>query len=74
MSRAADREQLRDRSLVELQQDLRDARQELFQNRVRYATRNLDNPEPIRKGRKRIARILTYIRQRELAEGQGGAG
>jgi ribosomal protein L29 len=39
----------------------------LFQNRVRYATRNLDHPEPLRKGRKRIARILTYIRQRELA-------
>jgi ribosomal protein L29 len=54
---------------VELQQDLRDARQELFQNRVRYATRALDNPEPIRKGRKKVARILTYIRQRELAEG-----
>lgn len=69
MSRAEDREYLRGRSLVELQQDLRDARQELFQNRVRYATRALDNPEPIRKGRKKVARILTYIRQRELAEG-----
>lgn len=69
MSRAEDREYLRGRSLVELQQDLRDARQELFANRVRYSTRALDNPEPIRKGRKKIARILTYIRQRELAEG-----
>jgi len=69
MSRAEDRDYLKGRSLVELQQDLRDARQELFQNRVRYATRALDNPEPIRKGRKKIARVLTYIRQRELAEG-----
>jgi ribosomal protein L29 len=69
MSRAEDRQYLHGRSLVELQQDLRDARQELFQNRVRYATRALDNPEPIRKGRKKIARVLTYIRQRELAEG-----
>ena len=68
MSRAEDREYLRGRNLVELQQDLKDARQELFQNRVRYATRALDNPEPIRKGRKKIARILTFIRQRELAE------
>jgi large subunit ribosomal protein L29 len=68
MSRAEDRGYLRNRNLVELQQDLREARQELFQNRVRYATRNLDNPEPIRKGRKKIARILTYIRQRELEE------
>jgi ribosomal protein L29 len=54
-----------------LQQELRDARQELFQNRVRYATRALDNPEPLRKGKKKIARILTYIRQRELAEQHG---
>ena len=70
MSRAEERAQLRDLNLVELQQQLRETRQELFQNRVRYATRNLDNPEPLRKGRKKIARILTYIRQREIAEGQ----
>jgi len=70
MSRAEDREQLRNLNLVELQQELRATRQELFQNRVRYATRTLDNPEPLRKGRKKIARILTYIRQRELADGQ----
>ncbi len=68
MSKAQDREELRGRSLVELRQDLKEARQELFQNRVRYATRNLDNVEPLRKGRKKIARILTYIRQREMAE------
>lgn len=69
MSRAEDREKLSRMTLVELQQELRETRQELFQNRVRYATRNLDNPEPLRKGRKKIARILTFIRQRELAEG-----
>lgn len=71
MKTAEERSQLQSLSLVELQQELRQARQELFQNRVRYATRNLDNPEPLRKGRKRIARILTYIRQRELEELQG---
>jgi large subunit ribosomal protein L29 len=69
MSRAEDRGQLANLSLVELQQALRETRQELFQNRVRYATRNLDNPEPLRKGRKKIARIMTYIRQRELEQG-----
>jgi len=68
MKTAEERSQLQSLSLVELQQELRQTRQELFQNRVRYATRNLDNPEPLRKGRKRIARILTYIRQRELEE------
>lgn len=69
MSRAQEREELAGLSLVELQRALQETRSELFQNRVRYATRALDNPEPLRKGRKRIARILTYIRQREL-EGQ----
>ncbi len=68
MSRADERAQLRGKGLVELQQELKAAREELFQNRVRYATRALDNAEPIRKGRKKIARILTYIRQRELEE------
>jgi large subunit ribosomal protein L29 len=71
MPRAQEREELAGKNLVELQQELREARQELFQNRVRYATRALDNPEPLRKGKKKIARILTYIRQRELAEQQG---
>ena len=69
MRRVEERDRLKGMNLVELQQELREARQELFQNRVRYATRNLDNPEPLRKGRKRIARALTYIRQRELEQG-----
>ncbi len=69
MSVTEERSELRDRSLVDLQRDLQAAREELFQNRVRYATLALDNPEPLRKGRKRIARIMTYIRQRELEEG-----
>jgi ribosomal protein L29 len=69
MSRTEERTRLGGKNLVELQQELKEARQELFQNRVRYATRALDNPEPIRKGRKKIARILTYIRQRELEQG-----
>jgi ribosomal protein L29 len=53
--------------VAELYQDLKETRQELFQNRVRYATRNLDNPEPLRKGKKKISRILTYITQKERA-------
>jgi ribosomal protein L29 len=67
MSKLEERQALQDRSLAELYQDLKEARQELFQNRFRYATRNLDNPEPLRKGKKKIARILTYITQKERA-------
>jgi large subunit ribosomal protein L29 len=59
--------ELRERSLPELEQELTETRQRLFQDRVRYATRNLDNPGPLRAGRKRIARILTLLREAELA-------
>ena len=41
------------------------ARKELFQNRVRYATRNLDHPEPLRRGKKKIARLLTLIGEKQ---------
>ena len=67
MSRAEDRAQLANLTLVELQQALRETRQELFQNRVRYATRNLDHPQPLRRGRKRIAQILTLLKEKEQA-------
>jgi len=50
-----------------LEEELKQARKELFQNRVRYATRNLDHPEPLRRGRKRIARLLTLITEKQGA-------
>jgi len=48
-----------------LEEELKQARKELFQNRVRYATRNLDHPEPLRRGRKRIARLMTLITEKQ---------
>jgi large subunit ribosomal protein L29 len=68
MSRKEERDRLEPLGILELQRELKEAREELFQNRLRYATHNLENPEPLRKGKKRIARILTYIRQRELEQ------
>jgi len=67
MSRRDERAELAQMSLPELRQALTDIRTDQFQNRVRMATHTLETIEPLRKGRKRIARILTYIRQRELA-------
>jgi len=58
-------QELRERSLPELEQDLKEARQRLLENRVRYATRALDNPGPLRTGKKRIARILTLLAEAE---------
>jgi ribosomal protein L29 len=66
--------ELRERSLPELEQELTETRQRLFQDRIRYATRNLDNPGPLRAGRKRIARILTLLREAEGPAAAGGSG
>lgn len=67
MSRAKDVAELRDFSVERLEQELKQTRNELFQNRVRFATRNLDHPEPLRRGRKRVARILTLLTEKQSA-------
>ena len=61
-------EELRERGVPALQAELKEARNRLFQDRVRFATRNLDNSNPLRVGRKRVARILTLLREAELKE------
>src|SRR5437870_2789512 len=61
-------QELRERGVPALQAELKEARNRLFQDRVRFATRNLDNSNPLRVGRKRVARILTLIREAELKE------
>jgi large subunit ribosomal protein L29 len=53
----------------ELLKRLGEARQELFNLRLRVATRQLANHRELPKVRKRIARIETVIRQRELGIG-----
>lgn len=65
MNRAKELNDLREMNTERLEEELKTARMELFQNRVRYATRNLDHPEPLRKGKKRIARIHTLLRERQ---------
>lgn len=42
-------------------------RQELFNLRIQWNTGSLDNPNQMRIVRKDIARILTVLRERELA-------
>jgi len=50
----------------ELSKQVDEAYQELFNLRFRHATRQLANYSELRKARKKIARIKTVIRQREL--------
>lgn len=50
-----------------LRQRLGELRQELFNLRLQYATRQLTNHARFREVRREVARILTILRQRELA-------
>ena len=53
----------------DLATELEATRRELLNLRFRYATRQSANVAEIPKARKRIARINTVLRERELAKG-----
>jgi len=52
---------------ADLHQRVDDLREELFNLRFQYATRQLTNHARMRDVRRDIARIQTVLRQRELA-------
>jgi large subunit ribosomal protein L29 len=62
--------ELRELSSEQLEDRLREFREELFNLRFQYATRQLTNTARIREVRRDIARVLTQQRQLEHA----GAG
>jgi large subunit ribosomal protein L29 len=66
-------EELRDLSDDELDTKLAEAKEELFNLRFQLVTGQLDNPMAIKTMRKEIARVLTVIRERELAVLEGAA-
>jgi large subunit ribosomal protein L29 len=51
----------------ELKERERDLREELFNLRFQIATSQAENPQIIRNVRKDLARVLTVLRERELA-------
>ena len=59
---------LQQKTMAELDTDLRDKKSELFNLRFQLATGQLENSSAIRECRKDIARVQTVIRQRQLAE------
>ena len=59
---------LRNMQDAELETKLAEAKEELFNLRFQLVTGQLDNPMRIKVVRKDVARILTVMRQRELAE------
>ncbi len=58
--------ELRSMSLEELEEHVRELRQELFNLRFRRTTQQLDNPVRLRTARKDLARTLTLIREIDL--------
>ena len=60
--------ELKELDLPALVQELKDTKHEALNLRFRNATGQLDNTAEIRKARRQIARINTFIRQREIEE------
>jgi large subunit ribosomal protein L29 len=59
---------LAEMSLGDLIDELRETKQEALNLRFRNATGQLDNTAEIRRVRRQIARLNTFIRQREIEE------
>lgn len=60
-------EEVRALSIEELLKQLEEAHQELFNLRFRLATKQLVNHREIPRVKKKIARLKTIIRERELS-------
>ncbi|HLV10701.1 MAG TPA: 50S ribosomal protein L29 [Halanaerobiales bacterium] len=58
--------ELRDMTNLELNQKLKEFKEELFNLRFQNAAAQLDNPMRIREVKRGIARVKTIIREREL--------
>ena len=57
--------EIKEMTLVEMQNKLADLREELFNLRFQHTVNQLDNPMRIKAVKKDIARVMTFIRQRE---------
>jgi large subunit ribosomal protein L29 len=56
---------LRDMTDEELQRELEELRRSLFKLRLQQATGQLEKPHRLNEARKDIARVRTFLRQRE---------
>jgi len=59
--------EIRELSDKELQEKVRELKEELFNLRFQMATGQLENPMRIREVRRSIARVKTVLRERELS-------
>ncbi len=59
-------EEVRELTTEALQEELENARKELFNLRFQKATQQLSDSNAIRKARRTVARMMTVLREREL--------
>jgi len=59
-------QELRDLTIEEILQKKEEVRKEIFNLRIRQATRQIDNPLKLRELRRDFARINTIIREHEF--------
>jgi large subunit ribosomal protein L29 len=59
---------IKELSPSELQKTLNEQKEELFNLRFQHSINQLDNPMKIVETKKTIARLLTVLREKELAE------
>jgi large subunit ribosomal protein L29 len=60
--------EIREMTAEELMEALAEAKEEQFNLRFQVATNQLDNTSRIKDVKKEIARILTVLREREMAD------
>ncbi|MEW5761935.1 MAG: 50S ribosomal protein L29 [Bacillota bacterium] len=63
--------EIREMSDEELKKKLAESKDELFRLRFQHATGHLDNPMKLKEVKRRIARLRTVMRERELGIGHG---
>jgi len=68
------KDEWRELSDAELHKKLQEARQELFTLRLQQAAGKLLNPARVPLTRRTVARLLTILREREIAEARPQAG
>ncbi|NOZ22142.1 MAG: 50S ribosomal protein L29 [Planctomycetes bacterium] len=61
--------ELRAMSIEELQEELQNSRKELYNLRHQQTVGQLENPAQFTKAKRTIARILTLLKEREMAAG-----
>ncbi len=60
--------EIREMSISELQKNVEEQKKELFNLRFQHSINQLENPMKIVETKKTIARLLSVIREKELAE------